>query len=99
VIRRVFAAQIAKVTGHPAATVESILEAAITALATQLAQAGRFEWRGLGTFSIRNHAARRIHNPSTNQTIVLSPRKTVAFKPSLKLKIKLGASRNLRSRK
>lgn len=97
--RRVFAAQIARVTGHTGSTVEAILEAAILTLATELARAGRFEWRGLGTFTVRAHASRQIHNPATGQMMSLPSRKTVAFKPSSNLKTKLKPPAPTRFRK
>jgi nucleoid DNA-binding protein len=84
--RRTFAAQIAKKTGHPANALETILEAAIAVLAEELAHVGRFEWRGLGTFTVRAYPARKIHNPATHQVIALPPRKSIAFKPSPKLR-------------
>lgn len=97
--RRTFAAQIAKRTGYPANAIKAILEAAIAILAGELAETGRFAWRGLGTFTVRSHAGRNIHNPSTGQVITLPPRKTVAFKPSLNLKSKLEPPVDLRRRK
>ncbi len=87
--RRLFASRLAEKTGHPATTVTAILEAAIAALADERTTTGRFEWRGLGTFAVRTYPARKIHNPATGQTITLSPRKSVAFKPSARLRTNL----------
>lgn len=87
--RRTFASRIAAQTAHPANAVESILEAAISVLAGELAQAGRFAWRGFGTFTVRTYLARQIHNPATGQTIELPPRRSVTFKPSQSLRLQL----------
>jgi nucleoid DNA-binding protein len=87
--RRTFAARIAKETGHPANALETILEAAITVLAGELAAAGRFAWRGFGTFAVRTYPARKIHNPATGKTIELPARSSVTFKPSTRLRSRL----------
>lgn len=100
--RRSFAAAIADKTGHPASAVEVILVEAIAALAGELAQVGRFEWRGFGTFAVRTYPSRKIHNPATGQTISIPSRKSVAFKPSDRLRAKLEPqprSRALRGRR
>lgn len=84
--RRTFAAQIGQKTGHPANAMEAVLEAAIAVLAGELAKTGRFAWRGFGTFTVRTYPARKIHNPATGQTIELSARRSVTFKPSARLR-------------
>lgn len=94
--RRIFAAQIAKKTGHPANALEAILEAAIAVLAGELAKTGRFEWRGLGTFTVRTYPPRRIHNPATGRIITLPARKSVSFRPSQKIRATLKVIRRSR---
>lgn len=94
--RRVFASRIAKETGHPATTVEAILEAVISVLAGELAKEGRFEWRGFGTFTVRTYPARKIHNPATGKTIALPARKSITYKPSRKIRAKLKVARRSR---
>lgn len=84
--RRTFAAQIGKKTGHPANAIAAVLEAAIAVLAGELAKTGRFAWRDFGTFTVRTYPARKIHNPATGQTIELSARRSVTFKPSARLR-------------
>ncbi|MGB3121817.1 MAG: HU family DNA-binding protein [Verrucomicrobiales bacterium] len=96
--RRTFASRIAAQTAHPANAVESILEAAISVLAGELAQSGRFAWRGLGTFTVRSYAARQIHNPATGATLTLPARRSVSFKPSSKLRGPLGKPRRTRAK-
>lgn len=95
--RRVFASRLAEKTGHPATTVTSILEAAIAALTADLATTGRFEWRGLGTFAVRAYPARQIHNPSTGAIVTLPARRSVAFKPSQKVRLLLSPPRAKRT--
>lgn len=95
--RRSFASRIAEKTGHPASAIEAILVEAIAALAGELAKVGRFEWRGFGTFAVRTYPSRKIHNPATGQTITIPSRKSVAFKPSARLRTKLGPQPRSRS--
>lgn len=86
--RRAFAARIAASTELPAAAILKILDAIVELVAKDLANLGRFEWRGLGTFTTRRYPARTIHNPSTGQLITLQSRTSVAFKPSKQLRAK-----------
>lgn len=86
---RVFAGRVATSASVPAATVIAVLRATVAAFADELARAGRFEWRGLGTFTVRTYPGRQIHNPATGQTIALPARHSVAFKPSVQLRSKL----------
>jgi DNA-binding protein HU-beta len=96
---RAFAGRIADKTKVPAASIETVLRAAIATLSDELAAAGRFEWRGLGTFAVRSYPGRKIHNPATGETIQLPARRSVAFKPSTRLRSKLKpASRAARHR-
>lgn len=97
--RRIFATRIAKTVGHPAAAIAAVLDVAVAVLASELATGGRFEWRGLGTFTVRSYPARKIHNPATGKTITLPARRSVAFKPSsqLRSKLKPAAARPKRS--
>ena len=44
---------------------------------------------GFGNFVVREKAARRGRNPQTNQTIVISGRRVLTFKPSQVLKAAL----------
>lgn len=94
--RRVFASRIAEKTGHSAAAIDAILDAAISILAGELAEVGRFEWRGLGTFTVRAYPTRKIHVPSTGKTITLPARRSVGFKPSARLRSGLTAAGRLR---
>lgn len=86
---RQLAARIAAKTDVPAATITVVLQAAAAALVDEVASVGRFEWRGLGTFTVRTYPGRKIHNPATGQTITLPARRSVAFKPSTRLRSKL----------
>ena len=91
--RRVFASQIAEKTDHTATAIDAILEAAITILAGELAKVGRFEWRGFGTFTVRAYPPRKIHVPSTGETITLPARRSVGFKPSSHIRASLTVTR------
>ena len=97
--RRVFASRIAKLTGHPATSIDAILDAVIAILTEELAKVGRFEWRGFGTFTVRAYPARKIHNPATGQTIVLPARRSVTYKPGRKIRVGLETARRFRPAK
>lgn len=79
--RRLFASRIAEKTDHPAAAIDTILEAALAVLAGELAKEGRFEWRGFGTFTVRAYPARKIHNPRTCQVMRFGLRLTPGQDP------------------
>jgi len=58
----------------------------LDALMKHLAQHGRIEIRGFGTFSIRTRAARISRNPKTGETVSVPDRAFVHFKPGKLLK-------------
>ncbi len=87
--RRELAGIIADKIDLPAAAVAGVLEAVVGVVQEQLNKAGRFDWRGLGAFTVRTYPPRKIHNPSTGQTIELPGRTSIAFKPSAQLRSRL----------
>lgn len=92
-IRRELTAAVADKLDVPAGTVHRLLDTALALLIDQLLQTGRLEWRGPGTFTVKNYPGRTIHNPATGKTIELSARRTVTFKPSTRLRSKLKRTR------
>lgn len=88
-IRRELATAVADKLDVPAGTVHRVLDAALALLVDELLQAGRLEWRGLGTFTVRTYPPRQIHNPTTGKTIELPARSSVAFKPSTQIRFRL----------
>ena len=95
---RAFTARIAERTNLFASTVEQVLIEALAELRQELVKTGRFEWRGLGTFTVRSYPARQIHNPSTGAIATLPARRSVAFKPSQKIRVLLTPPRPKRTK-
>lgn len=87
--RRTLATHLAKATGLSARQASLVLDALPGVVAQVLAKDQSFHWRGMGTFQVRRHARRRIHNPATGATIDLAERRTVAFKPGAVLRAAL----------
>ena len=64
--------------------------AALTALTDVITEAlkaeGKLAIPGLGTFEVKQHAARTGHNPRTGETVEISAKKVPAFKAAKALK-------------
>lgn len=87
--KRQLAAAVAPKVQLLAAQVERVIQATMDHLADELARQGRLEYRDLGTFTVEDYQARKIHNPKTGQTIQLPARKLVRFKPGRTLMTKI----------
>lgn len=95
-IRRELAIAVADNLDLPATTIRRVLDTALALVIDQLLRAGRLEWRGLGTFTIRSYPARQIHVPATGKTVTLPARKSVTFKPGVRLRSKLRPPKRVR---
>ena len=64
--------------------------AALTALTDVITEAlkaeGKLAIPNLGTFEVKQHAARTGHNPRTGETVEIAAKKVPAFKPAKALK-------------
>ncbi len=64
--------------------------AALTALIDTITKAlkaeGKLAIPNLGTFQVKEHAARTGHNPRTGETVEIAAKKVPAFKPAKALK-------------
>lgn len=64
--------------------------AALTALIDTITKAlkaeGKLAIPNLGTFEVKEHAARTGHNPRTGETVEIAARRVPAFKPAKTLK-------------
>ncbi len=64
--------------------------AALTALIDTITKAlkaeGKLAIPNLGTFEVKQHAARTGHNPRTGETVEIAAKKVPAFKPAKALK-------------
>ena len=69
--------------------VEQVVDVFFDEIAARLAEGGRVELRGFGTFSTRLRNARVGRNPRTGEEIKINASKTVGFKPAPVLKEQL----------
>ena len=72
--------------------IELTVKAIISYMSESLAEGGRIEIRGFGSFSLHYRAPRVGRNPKTGEEVMISARKVVTFKagPKLKLATQLG---------
>jgi integration host factor subunit beta len=83
------------ISNYPEMTEKAVIESTqelIKYIAKTLVQGGRMEIRGFGSFDVKYRAPRKARNPKTGETIQMSARYSVHFKPSKKLKLRLNAS-------
>jgi nucleoid DNA-binding protein len=69
----------------------SLTSQIINAMAAALATGEVIEFRGLGTFEVRERKARRAHNPRTGEAVDVPARKVIFFRPCGKLKAAINA--------
>src|SRR3990167_3502433 len=60
-----------------------------------LAQDGRIEIRGFGSFKLHFRPPRRAHNPKTGEKLVTNPKYAVHFKPGKELRDKENSNRHI----
>ena len=73
---------------HSGKVLEKILEIMIKALVRD----GQLKISSFGTFMVLNKGKRVGRNPKTGQEVIITPRKSVSFKASEKLKHKIAKS-------
>ncbi len=62
------------------------LQSVVKSIHSTLKSGGKVSISGLGTFSVKQRAARTARNPRTGETIQVPPRKAVRFKASSAMK-------------
>jgi integration host factor subunit beta len=76
---------IAKVAEHfpevPAGDTQAAVETLLAAIAQALAEGGRVEIRGFGSFSVQRRAGRLGRNPATGAAVSVRPKAVPHFKP------------------
>ncbi len=70
----------------PKKLVADVVDSTFDAMKTILKQDGRVEFRGFGTFIVKERPARPGRNPQTGAKITIAASKTVQFKPTPTLK-------------
>lgn len=68
------------------ASANRALDTFIDAVQAELAQGGKVELVGFGTFSVTERAERQGRNPSTGETITIPASKVPKFKPGKNFK-------------
>jgi integration host factor subunit beta len=56
-----------------------------------IADGGHVELRGFGSFTPRDHPGRTGRNPRTGDSVVVPPKRTIHFKPSIELRERVDA--------
>lgn len=74
-------------------TVDALFETLMEVLCTEDEAASRFSYPGFGTFTVKNRAARKGHNPHTGEEITIKASKAVSFKAAAALKTKLNGEK------
>ena len=62
------------------------LDALTSTITDALKAEGKLAIPSLGTFQVKEHAARTGHNPRTGETVEIAARRVPAFKPAKALK-------------
>ena len=76
----------------PKKEVEKVVETVFDIIRETLQEEDKLMITGFGDFIIRNKKARRGRNPQTGSDIVISPRRSLTFKPSSVFKASLNQS-------
>ncbi|HEY2766961.1 MAG TPA: HU family DNA-binding protein [Solirubrobacteraceae bacterium] len=83
--------KVAERTGMAASDARQALEAAIDAVADELAAGGEVALAGFGKFSVSHRAARQGRNPATGETINIAASKAAKFSAASALKSRLNS--------
>ena len=75
----------------PAKDVELAVKQVLEIMSDALAQGGRIEIRGFGSFSLHYRAPRTGRNPKTGEPVVLSGKYVPHFKPGKELRERVDA--------
>ncbi len=71
--------------------VEQVVDIFFDEIASRLAEGGRVELRGFGTFSTRQRDARTGRNPRTGETVEVQAKRVPYFKPGKEMRERLNA--------
>lgn len=78
--------KIAEETGVTKKEIREVLETTVSTIRDALAEGGKVQLIGFGTFEVRKRAARKGRNPQTGQEITIPATVVPAFKPGKELK-------------
>jgi len=76
-------------TGVRASTVRKYIDVTLARMADGIVQDGKLKLSGFGTFDVLSKGERLGRNPRTGEDVMITPRRTVSFGLSQKLKSKI----------
>jgi integration host factor subunit beta len=79
--------------------IEQIVNAILDTISDALAQGGRVELRGFGTFTVKKREARAGRNPRTGEAVVISERVVPAFRTGKEMRHRLNTASQKRAKK
>lgn len=79
-------ATIAETTGVPKVQAQTVVDAFIETVASELNKGNAIVIPGFGKFEARDRPARSGRNPSTGETMLLPAKRVPAFKPGSQLR-------------
>lgn len=72
--------------------IEKVVNAILDTIADALAQGGRAEIRGFGSFAVKKRGARTGRNPRTGEAVAVSEKAVPVFKAGKEMRQRLNAS-------
>ena len=85
--------EVAEGTGLTKVEIEAVLEGVMLSITDSLSRGERVDFRGFGSFIVKQRAARDARNPATREIVKLQERFIPAFKVSKILKEVVNKSR------
>lgn len=79
--------------------IEKVVNAILDNIADALAQGGRAESRGFGSFGVKMRSARQGRNPRTGEAVAISEKVVPVFKTGKEMRQRLNASPKLTKRR
>ena len=84
-----FAQRLVKKTGFSAKQITELQSALIDNVVEEVRQGNVVSLQGFGNFELKEKAARKMYNPTTQETVIIPARYTLGYKPSNTLKDKI----------
>jgi len=83
---------VATTTERSKAEVETIVDSLLGEIGKALQSGERVDFRGFGSFTVKDKKARQGRNPKTGETIQIAAKRAATFKPSKELTDRLASS-------
>ncbi len=79
--------------------IEQVVNAILDTISDALAQGGRVELRGFGTFTVKKRDARTGRNPRTGEAVAVSEKVVPVFRTGKEMRLRLNPVAQKRSKK